>query len=80
MLHFWASQTRQEWKKCGCKSDHAQMMDLQQVTEDVGIVSTNLTYCLAKNGCKAKKGSICIDNTLSQPEPEFYSMDQSNLT
>lgn len=56
------------------------MMDLQQVTEDVGIVSTNLTYCLAKNGCKAKKGSICIDNTLSQPEPEFYSMDQSNLT
>lgn len=29
---------------------------------------------------KAKKGTICIDNTLSQLEPEFYNMDQSNLT
>lgn len=56
------------------------MMDLQQVAEDVGIVSNNLTYCLAKNAYKAKKGRICIDNTLPQPEAEFYNMDQGNLT
>lgn len=56
------------------------MMDLQHVTEDEGIVSNNLTYCLEKNTYKTKKGTICIDNTLPQPETEFYNMDQSNLT
>lgn len=43
MLHFWASQPCQEWKNQECKFDHAQMMDLQQVTEDVDVVSNYLT-------------------------------------
>lgn len=29
---------------------------------------------------KAKKGATYIDNALPQLEPEFYNMDQNNLT
>lgn len=50
------------------------MMDLQQVTKDVGIASNYLTYCLAKTPIKQKKELV------PQCEPEFYNMNQSNLT
>lgn len=42
MLHFLAGQASQELKTHECKLDYAQMMDLQEVTEDIDIVSNYL--------------------------------------
>lgn len=66
-------------KKSECESEHAQMMDLQQVTEDVGIASNYLSYCLAKMPIKQKRNYLYRQYS-TQCEPEFYNMNQSNLT
>lgn len=74
MLQFEpARQAKNEKKKSECESEHAQMMDLQQVTEDVGIASNYLTYRLAKTPIKQKRNYLYRQYS-TQCEPEFYNI------